>query len=173
MSGRIAVLVADITGLRVDAIVNAANEQLRHGGGVDGAIRRAAGPQIDEATARIGSCPTGEAVVTDGFALPARRVIHTVGPVWRGGDGGEPDALARCYRSVLDRAVEVGARTVAFPAISTGIYGFPAELAAEIAVREIRTFLNGSSEIDEVVLVAFDAAAAQVLTAALDADDGP
>ena len=167
MTDRIRIEVADITRLGVDAVVNAANERLAPGGGVDGAIRRAAGPGLTEATAALGGCPTGEAVVTGAFGLPARHVIHTVGPVWAGGEQGEGELLARCYRAALARAVEIGARTVAFPAISTGIYGFPADLAAEIATRETAAFLDGCQEIESVVLVAFDDAAAAVLTAAL------
>ncbi len=167
MTDRIRIEVADITRLGVDAVVNAANERLAPGGGVDGAIRRAAGPGLTEATAALGGCPTGEAVVTGAFGLPARYVIHTAGPVWDDGERGEVELLARCYRAALARAVEIGARTVAFPAISTGIYGFPADLAAEIATRETAAFLDGCQEIESVVLVAFDDAAAAVLTAAL------
>ncbi len=155
MSGRLTVVRGDITQLQVDAIVNAANQALAPGAGVDGAIRRAAGPDINRATAAFGGCPTGEARVTKGFALPAKWVIHTVGPVWSGGQAGEPRLLASCYRSSLEKAVEHGARRVAFPAISTGIYGFPPPLAASIAVAEVRRFLASSDAIDEVILVAF------------------
>ena len=166
MADRITVLRGDITKLEVDAIVNAANESLRPGGGVDGAIRRAAGWKMNAALMKIGGCPTGEAVATDGFALPARKVIHTAGPVWRGGEDDEPELLARCYRNCLARAAEIGARRVAFPAISTGVYGFPPERAAEIAVREIRAALDGGAEFDEILLVAFGEEDFELLSAA-------
>lgn len=155
MSGRLTVFRGDITQLPVDAIVNAANSALAQGAGVDGAIRRAAGPEINRATAAIGGCPTGEARVTEGFQLPAKWVIHTVGPIWSGGQSGEPQLLAACYHASLERAAEKGARRVAFPAISTGIYGFPPAQAAAIAVATVRQFLASSDVIDEVVLVAF------------------
>ena len=144
----------DITTLEVDAIVNAANPSLQRGGGVCGAIFRAAGPRLDEACAAIGGCGTGDAVATPGFDLPAQWVIHAVGPVWTGGDAGEDGQLASCYRRVLAVAAEIGARSVAIPAISTGIYGFPSDRAAAIAVTE----LTGAAAptVDETVLVAFD-----------------
>lgn len=157
MSGRLTVLQGDITTLEVDAVVNAANSALAPGAGVDGAIRRAAGPEINRATAALGGCPTGEARITQGYALPATWVIHTVGPRWSGGAANEPELLASCYRASLALAAEHGARRVAFPAISTGIYGFPRDQAAAIAVREIRAFLATSDAIDEVTLVAFGA----------------
>jgi O-acetyl-ADP-ribose deacetylase len=144
----------DITTLTIDAIVNAANTELARGGGVCGAIFRAAGPSLDDACAAIGHCPTGDAVVTDGFDLPARWIIHAVGPVWSGGRAGEPEQLASCYATVGRVAVEVGARGVAIPAISTGIYGFPADEAASIAVTTLSSIER--SALDEVVLVAFD-----------------
>ncbi len=156
------VIRADITTLDVDAIVNAANERMLGGGGVDGAIHRAAGPELLAACRRIPEvrpgvrCPTGEARVTPGFRLPARYVIHTVGPVWRGGSVGEAELLARCYRSSLAAARETGIGSVAFPAISCGIYGYPVEDAATIAVREVRAFLHQHEVPARVVLVAFD-----------------
>ena len=166
MPDRLTVLQGDITKLDVDAVVNAANESLRPGGGVDGAIRRAAGWKMNAALMKIGGCPTGEAVSTEGFALPARWAIHTVGPVWKGGGAGEEAALERCYRNCFARARELGARRVAFPAISTGVYGFPPERAAEIAVAGARAALDAGGDFDEILLVAFDDEALAVLRAA-------
>ncbi|HEX4433312.1 MAG TPA: O-acetyl-ADP-ribose deacetylase [Acidimicrobiales bacterium] len=144
----------DITAERVDAVVNAANRHLAGGGGVDGAIHRAAGAERLQAACRaIGECPPGHAVVTDGFALPARFIIHTVGPVWHGGTAGEPALLASCYRNALAVADEVGARSVAFPAIATGVYGYPLEQAAAIAVTTARA---ADTEVARIRFVAFD-----------------
>ena len=145
---------ADITTLAVDAIVNAANESLLGGGGVDGAIHRAAGPGLLEECRRIGGCPTGEARITGGHRLPARFVIHTVGPVWRGGSEGEPQLLAACYRSSLDLARERGLSSIAFPAISTGVYGYPPRLAARVAAEAAGEFL-GRHALERVLFVCF------------------
>ena len=148
----IAAFRGDITTVAVDAIVNAANRHLIRGGGVCGAIFAAAGPELDAACAAIGGCETGDAVVTPGFRLPARFIVHTVGPVWHGGDQHEPDLLASCYRRSIEVARETGARSIAFPAISTGIFGYPPGPAAEIAVATVRAV---GGELD-VRLVAFD-----------------
>ena len=157
MSDRIVLVRDDITRLDVEAIVNAANSTLLGGGGVDGAIHRAAGPGLLEECRRLGGCPTGEARVTGGHALRARWVIHAVGPVWRGGDAGEDGLLAACYRNSLALAAERGTARVAFPAISCGVYGFPIPRACRIAVREIRAVLERAAIPREVWLVAFDA----------------
>ena len=151
---RLEAVWGDITTQAVDAIVTAANSSLLGGGGVDGAIHRAAGPDLLEACRRLGGCPTGDAKAPPGFALPARWVIHTVGPVWRDGSAGEADLLASCYRRSLEVADEIGARSVAFPAISTGVYGYPAEEAATIAVD---TVLSRPTSVELIRLVAFDA----------------
>jgi len=151
--------LGDITKEPVDAIVNAANGALRRGAGVCGAIFAAAGTELDAACAAIGSCATGDAVVTPGFSLPARWIVHTVGPVWHGGSAGEPALLASCYRRSIEVARTAGATTIAFPAISTGIFGYPARAAAEIAVATVRERTPG---LDLVRLVAFDAATLRV-----------
>jgi O-acetyl-ADP-ribose deacetylase len=147
----IEIIQADITTLAVDAIVNAANTSLLGGGGVDGAIHRAAGPRLLQATRKIGGCPTGEARITPGFDLPATWVIHTVGPVWGGGHNGEDELLASCYRNSLALARELGVATIAFPAISTGAYGFPMERAARIALGEVFSELERSAGLERVV----------------------
>jgi O-acetyl-ADP-ribose deacetylase len=146
---------ADITTLNVDAIVNAANSSLLGGGGVDGAIHRAAGPELVQECRLLGGCKTGDAKITRGYNLAACHIIHTVGPVWQGGDHGEPELLASCYRNSLRLAAERGLSCIAFPAISTGIYGFPKEEAAVIAVRTVREFLNQSDHPVEVTFCCF------------------
>jgi len=177
MLERIDVLEADITTLAVEAIVNAANESLLGGGGVDGAIHRAAGPELLAECRRLGGCPTGEARITRGYRLPARHVIHTVGPVWRGGTAGEPELLARCYRNCFELAEAHGLASIAFPAISTGVYGYPLGPATAIALAETRRRLAAGNPLARVVFACFGAAAAaayrqELARAASGADPG-
>jgi O-acetyl-ADP-ribose deacetylase (regulator of RNase III) len=164
---RIEIVEGDITQHRVDAIVNAANTTLLGGGGVDGAIHRAAGPELLEECRALGGCPTGQAKITIGYKLPAKWVIHTVGPVWRDGQHNEEELLASCYRNSLALAEQKGARTIAFPSISTGAYGFPMDKAARIAVAEIRNFLERNGSMEKVVLVCFGKSAFDIHRQAL------
>ena len=164
---RIRVIEADITALEVDAIVNAANTALKGGGGVDGAIHRAAGPSLLEECRALGGCETGSAKATGGHGLKADHVIHAVGPVWNGGERGEDDLLAGCYRTAMALARERGARSIAFPSISTGIYRFPPDRAARIAVATLAEALDGDNHFEAVLLVAFNADARAPLDAAL------
>jgi O-acetyl-ADP-ribose deacetylase (regulator of RNase III) len=152
----IEIVLGDITDQEVDAIVNAANNSLLGGGGVDGAIHRAAGPELLAECRTLHGCPTGEAKITRGYRLPARWVIHTVGPIWGGGHESEDELLANCYRRSLELALQNGARSVAFPAISTGAYGFPMERATRIAVREVRAFLEKNPAVEKILFVCFD-----------------
>lgn len=164
---RLSVVVGDITRLSVDAIVNAANEPLTGGGGVDGAIHHAAGPELLEYCMTLGGCPTGEARITPGFRLAARHIIHTVGPIWYGGESGEPELLAACYRACLSLARENGIRTIAFPAISTGAYGYPVTLATETAVAAVREMMARPTCVEHVCFCCFSEAVAEYYDTAL------
>jgi len=167
---RIQVVEGDITKQTVDALVNAANTTLLGGGGVDGAIHRGAGPELLEECRKLGGCATGQAKITKGYRLPAKWVIHTVGPVWHGGDRSEDELLASCYRSCFALAQQQGVRTMAFPSISTGAYGFPMDRAARIAVRETRKFLEKNSAVEKVLLVCFGRSACETYSQALRED---
>lgn len=156
MQNKLSALHGDITVLALDAIVNAANESLLGGGGVDGAIHRAAGPKLLAECRKLGGCEVGKAKITKGYRLPAKWVIHTVGPVWTGGNHDEDELLAGCYRNCLRLAAENDLKSVAFPAISTGVYSYPSERAAQIAVREVRNSLETCPSIEEIVFVCFD-----------------
>jgi O-acetyl-ADP-ribose deacetylase len=164
---RIQVVEGDITQQSVDAIVNAANTTLLGGGGVDGAIHRAAGPELLGECRTLGGCATGQAKITKGYRLPARWVIHTVGPVWRGGQHQEDDLLASCYRTSFALAEQQQVRTIAFPCISTGVYGFPMDRAARIAIREVRALLKNSESVEKVFLVCFGSPAYEIHSRAL------
>ena len=168
MPHRIEIVEGDITTQTVDAIVNAANNSLLGGGGVDGAIHRAAGPRLLEECRALGGCETGDAKITRGYDLPARHVIHTVGPVWHGGQSGEHALLASCYRRSMQVAGENGVRSIAFPAISTGVYRFPGELAAHIAVSTLADYLQGNDSFERVLLVCFNRVAADAHRTALN-----
>ncbi len=156
MADRIFIEKGDITKQNVDAIVNAANNTLLGGGGVDGAIHRAAGPELIEYNRRLGGCLTGEAKISPGFKLPAKYIIHTVGPIWQDGRHDEDDLLTNCYRNSLEMAIENDVKTIAFPSISTGAYHFPLDRAAEIAVREVKNFLEKNDDLEKVIFIAFD-----------------
>jgi O-acetyl-ADP-ribose deacetylase len=169
MPARISVIEGDITRLAVDAIVNAANSSLLGGGGVDGAIHRAGGPELLTECRALGGCPTGQAKITRGYRLPAQWVIHAVGPVWHGGDRGEDGLLASCYRNSLALAAEHAVRSIAFPAISAGAYGFPLERATQIAVTEVARFLAGDATIEHIMFVCFNRETYEVYLAALKA----
>ena len=167
MNAHIEIVQGDITTLQVDAIVNAANETLLGGGGVDGAIHRAAGPELLEECRTLNGCKTGEAKITKGYRLPAKWVIHTVGPVWHGGERNEDELLASCYRNSLALAAQYSIRTIAFPCISTGVYRFPSERAARIALAEIKSFMDGNKTVEKVLGVCFGRTDYQIYQTAL------
>ncbi len=167
MPERIFVEKGDITKLKVDAIVNAANNSLLGGGGVDGAIHRAAGPELLEYNRRLGGCATGEAKISPGFNLPAKYVIHTVGPIWKDGNHNEDELLANCYKNSLEMAVENDVKTIAFPSISTGAYNFPLERAAKIAVNEVIQFLEKNDTLEKIIFVCFDDKTVNIYTSIL------
>jgi O-acetyl-ADP-ribose deacetylase (regulator of RNase III) len=162
MQGRMAITQGDITKFEVGAIVNAANKTLLGGGGVDGAIHRAAGPELKEECRALGGCDTGQARITGGYRLPAKHVIHTVGPVWHGGDQGEEGLLADCYRNSLELALDNGLKTAAFPSISTGAYGFPIKMAAPIALKIVKGILEDNQALKQVIFVCFSDSDQQV-----------
>lgn len=170
--GKIEIIQGDITKQEFDAIVNAANRSLLGGGGVDGAIHRAAGPELLEECKTLGGCDTGEAKITRGYNLPAKWVIHTAGPIWRGGNSDEEKLLANCYSNSLILAADKGVKTIGFPSISTGVYRFPVELAAKIAIREIERFLASDKSLEKVFMVCFDDRTYQAYADALEASFG-
>lgn len=172
MPGKIEIIQADITTLAVDAIVNAANNSLLGGGGVDGAIHNAAGPQLLAECRALGGCATGDARITGGYQLPAKHVIHTVGPVWHGGGRGEPELLRSCYRRCLQTAHEHSLKSIAFPAISCGVYGYPMEAACKIALQEAKFALDKYPELERIVFTPFGAEALAVYRQALSAATG-
>ena len=171
LNGRIQVSIGDITEFAGDAIVNAANSTLRGGGGVDGAIHNAAGPRLLQACRELGGCPEGESRITPGFELDARHVIHTVGPFWDGGESGESDVLASCYQSSLELATEHGLRHVAFPAISCGVYGYPIDEAAEVALQKVVAYLEAHAMPEEVTFICFEESIFNAYARALSSRD--
>lgn len=172
MRTRVSVVLGDITEQQVDAIVNAANTSLLGGGGVDGAIHRAAGPELLKECRSLGGCETGRAKVTKGYRLRAKYVIHAVGPVWRGGNAGEDDLLKNCYRNSLAVAEEHGVKSIAFPSISTGAYGFPMRRAAKIATSTVREYLNGPTKVEQAIFVCFTKPDFEVYAALLGSEIG-
>jgi len=165
---RLKVWQGDITRLEVDAVVNAANQTLLGGGGVDGAIHRAAGPELLEECRDLGGCPTGDARITQGYELPARYVVHTVGPVWKGGHKGEPAQLASCYRSSLELATREGIQSIAFPGISTGVYGYPLALAVDVAVQTVWDYAEENPRPGQILFCTFSVEATDVIREAIN-----